>query len=275
MALSNLQQRLLSGFLGAFLIIFGILYAEWSYLIVNIGISLLALREFYNLCRTAGYKVSYWLGLFLGLALNSTTYIVLEKQVNPLLFSVGFPTVLVIFVDKLFDKDEKDPMMSLGLTFLGIIYVMLPFCLVHGVATYAGRPVLLGIILLVWANDIGAYFAGKHFGKNKLFERISPNKTWEGTTGGALLVLICGLIWNKLFPDLNTGLWLLLGLIIVPVATIGDLVESMIKRSLKLKDSGDFLPGHGGLLDRIDSLLFVFPFATTIILILISMNLLG
>jgi phosphatidate cytidylyltransferase len=272
MANSNLQQRIVSGIIGAAVIFSGILFSDWSYMLINIGIALLGLNEFYQLCQKAGHKVSYWLGMGLALALNLATYFVLKEEIHPLTFSVGFPLVLVIFVVTLFDKTEKSPMMTIGLTFLGIVYVVLPFCLAHGIVIHAARSVLMGIILLVWGNDIGAYFAGKHLGKHKLFERISPKKTWEGFIGGALLVFVATFFMHYFIGILTLADWIILGLIISPVATFGDLVESMIKRSLNIKDSGGIMPGHGGMLDRIDSLLFVFPVATTFILLWLSLH---
>lgn len=270
--LSNLQQRIITGLIGAAIIGGGLLYAEWSYLIINLGISLIGLSEFYQLCKKAGYKVSLEMGMGLAVALQAATYLVLKEWVNPLLFSVGFPVVLVIFMQKLFDKNERNPMMTLGLTFLGIIYIVLPFCLVHGIAIHAGFRVVFGIVGLVWINDIFAYFAGRSFGRHKLFERVSPNKTWEGFAGGAVATLIVAFWLSFGLTSLNVYQWLVLGAVIAPIGTLGDLVESMIKRSLSIKDSGAIMPGHGGLLDRIDSLVFVFPVATALILIWKSLH---
>lgn len=265
--MSNLQQRILTGIAGALIIGFGLLYNQYTYLATNFGVALIGLDEFYRLCKLAGYRVNYWLAMSMAVVLNTASYLAMTQEMNPVLFSVGFPLVLLMFLDKLLDKEERDPMMSLGLTFLGLIYVVLPFAMVHGVAIHAGQAELLGIIMLIWGNDIGAYFAGRYLGKRKLFERISPNKTWEGYWGGALVALAASFAWPYLFDDLNATQWIVMGIMVPPVATIGDLVESMIKRSLKVKDSGGFMPGHGGILDRLDSLLFVFPVATALVLI--------
>lgn len=272
--LTNLQQRIITGLIGAFIIGGGLLFAEWSYLIINLGISLIGLNEFYQLCIKSGHKVSVGLGIGLAIALQAATYLVLKSMVNPLLFSVGFPLILSIFLHKLFDKNERNPMMSLGLTFLGIIYVVLPFCLVHGVAVHAGFRVVFGLVGLVWINDMFAYFAGRAFGKTKLYPRISPNKTWEGFVGGGMATMIVAGLLSTTLDQLSLMQWLTLGFLIPPFATLGDLVESMIKRSLEIKDSSKLMPGHGGMLDRIDSLLFVFPIATALILVWLSLDVL-
>ena len=120
--------------------------------------------------------------------------------------------------------------------------------------------IALGYLLLLWLNDTGAYFVGSLVGKHKLFERISPGKTWEGSAGGALFALATAWGLSMLFIQLTTMHWLILAIIVVISGTIGDLVESMLKRSLGIKDSGNILPGHGGMLDRFDAVLISAPF---------------
>jgi phosphatidate cytidylyltransferase len=112
---------------------------------------------------------------------------------------------------------------------------------------------------LIWLADTGAYIFGVSFGKHKLFERISPKKTWEGIFGGLLVSVAGAFFLTKYFYIFPLEVWVIIALIIVFFGTLGDLVESMFKRSLSIKDSGNILPGHGGILDRFDSLLFVIP----------------
>ncbi len=115
-------------------------------------------------------------------------------------------------------------------------------------------------MLLLWASDSGAYFSGKTFGKHKLFPRISPGKTWEGWFGGTLAAILVGYILSRFFLDLNLPQWLGIAVIVSIFGVLGDLIESLLKRSLQVKDSGTLIPGHGGILDRFDSLVFVVPF---------------
>jgi phosphatidate cytidylyltransferase len=120
--------------------------------------------------------------------------------------------------------------------------------------------IILGFFILLWTNDTGAYLSGKYFGKHKLFERISPKKTWEGSIGGGILTLAFAYVLSIYFTNLNITNWLIIGVLIAVFGGLGDLVESMLKRSLGIKDSGKLLPGHGGILDRFDGLLLSVPF---------------
>lgn len=123
--------------------------------------------------------------------------------------------------------------------------------------------IVLGFFFLLWANDTGAYLVGRKLGRTKLFERISPKKTWEGSIGGGLMGLGIGYMNALLFPDLSLINWLVVALIVLIFGSLGDLVESMFKRSLNIKDSGKLLPGHGGLLDRFDGIFIAAPIVYT------------
>jgi len=119
----------------------------------------------------------------------------------------------------------------------------------------------LGILFLIWSSDSGAYVVGSLIGRTRLFERISPKKSWEGTIGGGLFSLLVAYILSRYFLEIRTDQWLTLAVIVIVAGILGDLIESMLKRSLQIKDSGSILPGHGGILDRFDALIFAVPFA--------------
>ncbi|MBK6363038.1 MAG: phosphatidate cytidylyltransferase [Saprospiraceae bacterium] len=125
--------------------------------------------------------------------------------------------------------------------------------------------ILLGVLFLIWASDSGAYFAGSWWGKHKLFERISPKKTWEGLIGGGILTLVVSVLTAYLFPEISMYKWMWISLVVWVMGTFGDLMESAIKRQYSIKDSGSILPGHGGFLDRFDSFIYVLPFVLLII----------
>ncbi|MFT7363875.1 MAG: phosphatidate cytidylyltransferase, partial [Algoriphagus sp.] len=151
-------------------------------------------------------------------------------------------------------------------TFLGIFYVAVPFSLlnlavfsVDGVYMY---EILIGCLLILWATDTGAYFAGTRFGKTKLFERVSPKKSWEGFLGGAFSAIGVAFILARYFHVIEDWKWLVIAGIIIIAGTYGDLIESLFKRSIEIKDSGNGLPGHGGFMDRFDGLLLSAPFIT-------------
>ncbi|MBA4054058.1 MAG: hypothetical protein C0490_05035 [Marivirga sp.] len=169
-----------------------------------------------------------------------------------------------IFMTVIFVKSEN-PFSELAFIFLGHIYITLPLILLYFTAFVLDKDVfnknvILGYFLLLWANDSGAYICGSLFGKYKLAPIVSPNKTWEGSAGGALLVIVLVYINCYLFKDLSLLNWTVLGITVIVIGTLGDLVKSVMKRSRGKKDTGNILPGHGGILDRFDSLIGSVPF---------------
>ncbi|MCB0685657.1 MAG: phosphatidate cytidylyltransferase [Saprospiraceae bacterium] len=143
------------------------------------------------------------------------------------------------------------------------LYIAIPIALLYTIALWSGtyRPIwLVAILLFVWINDIMAYLVGRSIGKHPFSKSISPNKTWEGTIAGWIACLILAYILFQILGQLDLYRWIILGLIIGVASSLGDLIESLYKRKKGIKDSGTFLPGHGGFLDRIDSLLFAAPF---------------
>lgn len=148
---------------------------------------------------------------------------------------------------------------SFALIYLGIPMVVIPM-----IPHYQGENhawMLASVFILVWCNDTFAYLVGSQWGRRKLFPRISPNKTWEGLLGGVAGTLVISLTFHYFFPYMPAVGWLGLAVVVLIFGTLGDLFESAIKRSFNMKDSGKFMPGHGGILDRIDSLLFAMPMA--------------
>lgn len=179
-------------------------------------------------------------------------------------------TVIYLLVAELYLK-QSDPIADWAYTMLSQMYIALPFALLNVLAFNASKDGLvafntllpLSVFVFLWVNDTGAYCVGSLLGRHKLFPRISPGKSWEGSIGGAAFVLLAA--WAiSYFLDhslLNTLQWLGLGLVVVVFGTWGDLVESLFKRTLGIKDSGNVLPGHGGMLDRFDSSLLAIPAA--------------
>ncbi|GGH00817.1 phosphatidate cytidylyltransferase [Parapedobacter pyrenivorans] len=224
-------------------------------------LSAFCLSEFYRIIADETGQPSRLLGLLLGilafglfvghsLGLLTSDY---------LLFTTPF--IAAVFIAPLYQKQNK-PFISIAYTLLGIVYVILPFvsffALSFTTGTYDYRfP--LGFMLILWGNDTGAYLIGRFFGKRRLFERISPKKTWEGLIGGVLLAVITAQVLAHYFPVLTNWQWAGVALVVSIFGTYGDLVESMLKRSQQVKDSGAVLPGHGGLLDRFDGLLLAAP----------------
>jgi phosphatidate cytidylyltransferase len=170
---------------------------------------------------------------------------------------------LIIPIIELY-RNKAEPIKNIAICFFQILYIGLPFSLCNylifpfGNETFSSH-ILLSVFLLVWTNDSGAYAVGVKFGRRRLFERISPKKSWEGSIGGAFFTFLGAYVISIFFKELSLIEWMGFAAIITVFAGYGDLVESMIKRSLKIKDSGNIIPGHGGFLDRFDAVLFAIP----------------
>ncbi len=273
---SNLTQRIIAALIGAPLIIFLIVYHPLTFLFLVVTLTALTQYEFYKLIGMQGSLPLKGFGTFCGVLIVSLTYLIETYTINQEFYYVVVPFLTLPFFIKLYRKRDKRPFENLGYTYLGVIYVVLPFALLVEMTFWRGNflPLLpLGTLLILWSFDTAAYFSGKFFGRRKLFERISPKKTWEGFFGGAIIAgLTAFLYWKftqpiqwKYAESLGLIEWLSIALIIVVAGTLGDLVESLFKRSIEIKDSGSIIPGHGGFLDRFDGLLLSMPFIVTFI----------
>ena len=186
--------------------------------------------------------------------------------------------IMYLFISELY-KQQKNPINNWAYAMMSQIYIGLSFALLNILAYHSSaatsvsqyNPILpLSIFIFTWINDTGAYCTGMLFGKHRLFERISPKKSWEGSIGGAVFAVIGAIVLSQFFFFLNIYEWIGLALVIVVFGTWGDLVESLFKRTLGIKDSGNILPGHGGMLDRFDSTLMAIP-ASVVYLYILSL----
>ncbi len=218
----------------------------------------LGLKEFYNiisapfLFQLLGYIISF---LFFALIFKGSMYL--------FLFIVSLMLIIPMSFFILSSRSpDKEILQDIGMTMFSIIYITIPFCMLMIIYRHPdGKAWIFFLLCIVIFGDTGAFYFGRLIGKHKLHEKISPNKTWEGAIGGLLCSVISGLMFIKAFrlSDLSFSSICFLVFISI-IAQLGDLAESFIKRSFNLKDSGSILPGHGGILDRIDSLLFTIPF---------------
>lgn len=264
--MSNFWQRAITGTIFVVVLVGAILLGGW-YMHVTFGlITALGLFEFYSLFENSDSKPQKIIGTFAGtslyfLALFSWYF---GQPFGTAFLVVAVSVILISGFAELFRKQIK-PFENIALTVTGIVYVMIPFLLLNFLGFSFSLfelkmnywPVLT-IFILIWCNDTFAYLTGRLIGKHKLFERISPKKTWEGFIGGVFFAVIAGVL-IAYFNDENYLKLIVYGIIAGVVGTFGDLVESMLKRSLNVKDSGSILPGHGGILDRFDAVLFVVP----------------
>lgn len=176
----------------------------------------------------------------------------------------------LLLIIELFQKTDK-PFQNVAGTLLGIFYAIVPIFLlisiskenvyIEGTLIQKFTPnIAAGILFLTWINDTGAYLVGSKMGKTPLFPRISPKKTWEGTVGGIIFCILSAFLIHRLLGVLSLTDWMIIGGLVSVFGTLGDLIESMLKRSVGVKDSGTFMPGHGGFLDRFDAFIFEIPF---------------
>lgn len=260
--LPNLAQRIITGVLGSAAIIFGVVFSEWTYFIVFFIICILSLLEFYTLTGLDGLLPQKTFGTICGMVVFCVSFFVERGDISHKFYYIIFPLVSFVYMIKLYKRFERKPFTNIAFTFLGIFYVAVPFALLNIAAFENGTynyEIIFGCLFILWATDTGAYFAGTYFGRSKLFERISPKKSWEGAVGGAVLAVIFAFGIAYFFQSIPTWQWMVVAAIIIVGGTYGDLVESLLKRSIEIKDSGDALPGHGGFLDRFDGLLISTP----------------
>ncbi len=267
----ELTQRVVAAVLGAAVIVNAIVWNEWGYFAVFFFICMVSIQEFYQLLGLDGNLPLKSFGTVNALLIYTFTFLIERGTMHPKYYLLVFLGFSAVYLIKLYIKKDLKPFMNIGFTFLGILYVGVPFALLNLAVFFDGQyhfEIVLGTLFILWASDTGAYFSGKTFGKRKLFERVSPKKTWEGSIGGGVLALGMGLLFSVYFPSLNTWQWAAISLIIVVTGTYGDLVESLFKRSMMIKDSGRAIPGHGGFLDRFDGLLIASPFIVAFIRLL-------
>jgi phosphatidate cytidylyltransferase len=220
------------------------------------------LIEFYRLFKNHEIaNVSTEIGIFIGLFIFTLLVGVSMKLLPIISITFIFPLFFTLILNELWKK-HTHPIVNISILFFGIVYLVIPFYLTIdlNLRNTDFMPPVVGMFILIWTNDSFAYLSGRAFGRNKLFPRISPGKTWEGTIGGVLVTLLAGFIIGSFVNKGQELFWIISAAIIAPCAIYGDLLESLFKRSLNIKDSGALLPGHGGVLDRFDAALFAIPF---------------
>lgn len=263
--MKEFQTRTVWGILFVTTILGAILIGSYTFALLFLVLSVLALREYYSLCVLAGFSPQVYPGLIAGATVFALSFFIAQETLTYNAFNYLIPVIYIFPVYELFRK-KKSPLVNIALTGFGIVFVSIPFSMLNFIAfpefegynTY-NYGLLISLFVFVWAGDSGAYLFGVRFGKHRLFERISPKKSWEGLLGGVVTAIAVACILTFVFPQYSTLLLVVMAITVVISGTLGDLVESMIKRSIGVKDSGRFLPGHGGLLDRFDSILFASP----------------
>lgn len=267
MNLKNVIIRSLSGAVYVALVVLGVITTDWAFIIFSALFAFLGTREFLLMTKADGSKVNLCIDVIgTTLLVASSAYVNLIHKSSSLyvMFAILIAYFLLRLIIQLYNQKET-PINSLAYSIFALMYIALPM-LSMGAIYSQSQSLLLLIFVMIWLNDTGAFLVGCTFGKRRLFERISPKKSWEGFLGGMAFSMLSGGAYYY-FIDQTNGLafYVVMGAIVSIFATFGDLVESMFKRSIGVKDSGNLIPGHGGILDRIDSLLFVLP-ATALLL---------
>ncbi len=267
---SNFVQRTITGILFVVILVGCILLTPISFGILFALISALSVYEFGQLMDKSkqvaiNKKITSLAGAYLFLAVMAFCTGATDAQV----FLPYLLLLLYLMITELYLKKEN-PLGNWAFTMLSQLYIALPFALLNILAFHndvasssvSYNPVLpLSVFVFIWLSDTGAYCVGSLIGKHRLFERISPKKSWEGSIGGGVFSIASSLVFAHYFPFLHLAEWMGLAFTVVVFGTWGDLTESLMKRQLGIKDSGNILPGHGGMLDRFDSALMAIPAA--------------
>lgn len=276
---NNFIQRTITGIIFVAVLVGGILGGAVPFTLLFALISALTIWEFGSVVNKSGEvqinkPVSTLAGVFLFFGFAYLGVVPRQPSVLiPYLF-----LIIYLLISELYLK-RRNPLHNWAYTMMSQMYVALPFALLNVLAFHTNvtgsmseyNPILpLSIFIFNWINDSGAYCTGVLFGKHRLFERISPKKSWEGSVGGAVFSIAAAFVMAHFFPFMSTAVWIGLGLTVVVFGTWGDLTESLLKRTLGIKDSGNILPGHGGMLDRFDSTLIAVP-ASVVYLYIVSL----
>ena len=279
---NNFIQRAITGIIFVGVLIGCILGGPISFTLLFALITALTIHEFGNIvskqpdveinkpiCMLAGVFLFFGFA-YLGVMPGQTEILI------PYLF-----LIIYLLVSELYLK-KKNPLNNWAYAMMSQIYIALSFAMLNVLAYHSignegelsnyqvqYNPILpLSIFIFTWINDTGAYCTGMLFGKHRLFERISPKKSWEGSIGGGVFSIIAAIVMAHYFPFMSISIWTGLALTVVIFGTLGDLTESLLKRTIGIKDSGNILPGHGGMLDRFDSTLMAVPAAVVYLYII-------
>jgi phosphatidate cytidylyltransferase len=260
----NLYTRTITGVIFVALIIGSLILHPLAFLSVIFFIMVTGMLEFYKLAGSNTVSPNRALGLVAGSVVYFIPALAALGIISPKYIVILPLFIIVVFVAELF-RNKPNSLQNIAFSIFPIAYISIPLSilifLLSSMVT-VNQPhwhIAFSFFIILWSHDTFAYLTGIIIGKHKLFEKISPKKTWEGTIGGTIFGLLAAFVLSLFFKELNTWQWLVGALIIIVSGTFGDLSESLLKRMFNVKDSGNFFPGHGGVLDRFDAVFFAAP----------------
>lgn len=263
--MKKLITRTITGIVLVLIMLAAIIASEYSYAVLFLLMLTGGIYEFFHFYEGSEIKPQKGLSYLISFLLFGTSFLVANGTIDAKYFLGLFSLLLVIMAAELYRKQPK-PVENIAVTIFSIVYIAIPLALTNYLVfpkifptiTYAPQ-LLIALFVLIWTHDSGAYLFGVSMGKNRLFERISPKKSWEGAVGGTLTSVAAAVVIARYIPEIQLIHWIIISILTAVSSTFGDLTESMFKRHFQVKDSGNLLPGHGGILDRFDSILFAIP----------------
>ena len=269
-AKKNANQRVRTAVYFVLAMLFGVFGGPYTYSLLFATILGLCLWEYLSMLLPAESiqdHIRFYVAMILSLTPFIVSALILMKWLPSFPFNLLFIGIFtgvffLLFALELFGSSPS-PFQNIGYIFLGLLYLGIPFTLLNYIAFQTGhyRPdFVISLLLLIWFNDTAAYILGSRYGKRPFFPRLSPKKTWMGFFGGLFFAILLSVILYYTVEQLSLWQWLVLAIVVSVFGNVGDLFESMLKRSVNVKDSGTLLPGHGGFLDRFDAFIFALPF---------------
>jgi phosphatidate cytidylyltransferase len=270
--LDNLIRRTITGIIIVIFVLGGFWLHPYSFFLTGFILLAGTQYEYYIMLRNAGTAPQLLPGMVIGLTAYTLSTLIASDRLEVSWFLLLILLMSITMIIELYRKQER-PFDSLAHTLFSVLYTGLPFSMfpfaaysrsgLDSILNHEGilfsPGIIVGFFILLWAFDTGAYLIGISIGKHRIMERISPRKSWEGFFGGMVISLLAAWFLSGWFGVVDRKGWLIIALIVSIAGTYGDLLESMLKRSLGVKDSGSVMPGHGGFLDRFDSVIISFP----------------
>ena len=264
--LSNLITRTLAGAVYILLIVGSLFLGNITFGILCLIVMIFSLDEFFKLMKRLKMNGDVLPAISMASASLISLMLYMNELTGPQSISLIFLFFLLIMIIQM-SKNQRNPILNSAINIFSLVYLFIPFVCLYLIGffnNYAwtntfSHELLLGFFILNWVSDTGAYLVGSAIGKNKLIERISPKKTIEGSVGAIVTTIAVSYLLSMYYHQVSTLDWIVIAILIVTFGTVGDLFQSLLKRKAEVKDSGNLIPGHGGIMDRFDSVYFSAP----------------